>query len=161
MIPDTIIVGVISMAGGIAVGLLGAKASKTNADKTLHGTERQLTLTHAIKIAEFRQAWINDLRDSMAKFHSLGILEGALRNAEFYRLGTKIELLMDRKDPRYDRLNKLMYSFYDATSGAERLLCNAPFVEVSQDILKTEWEKLKADLAKAAAPAAKIVSHIS
>ena len=161
MIPDTIVVGALSAVGGILVGVLGSRASHKAADKALYGTERQLTLTHAIKIAEFRQAWINDLRKSMAQFHSIGILDDALANPDFYRLGTKIELLMDRKDVRFPALKELMYGFYTATTEAERLACNAPFVKVSQDILKTEWEKLKADLTKAASPTMEIARHVS
>lgn len=153
MIPDTIVVGLVSAIGGILVGALGFRGSQKVADKALHGTERQLRIMYAIKIAEFRQAWINDLRESMSKFHSIGMLEGAHDNPEFYRLGTKIELLMDRKDLRYAQLDDLMYKYYGARTQEERLICNAPFVQISQDILKTEWEKLKMDLTKAASPA--------
>jgi hypothetical protein len=161
VLPDTIVVGVLSAVCGVLVGVLGSRASHKAAEKALYGTERQLTLTHAIKIAEFRQAWINDLRESMARFHSIGILENARTEPDFYRLGTKIELLMDRNDVRFQPLKDIMYGFYSATTEFERLACNGPFVEISQDILKTEWEKLKTDLNKAASRSMEIDRQIS
>lgn len=45
-----------------------------------------------------------------------------------------------------------MYDFLAAKTIEEKFLCNVPFVEICQDILKTEWEVLKRDLAMANAP---------
>jgi hypothetical protein len=147
-----LIVGAISALGVIVSAVLTGYSGDRAAKLALKGVERQVALTYAVKVAEFRQQWINDLRDSMASFQSAGIMPGSVDRPEFYRLGTKIELLMNRNDERYEELLKRMYDFLDAQSREDKWLCNAPYVRVCQDILKTEWEVLKRDLAKANLP---------
>ncbi|HEV2697153.1 MAG TPA: hypothetical protein VGU90_04105 [Terriglobales bacterium] len=130
-----IVVGVITALGVIVAALV-----------SLLGTQEELRWNAALKIAEFRQAWINDLRDSMSAFQSIAIGPNAVNNPDLYRFGTKIELLMNRRDGRYDELNEAMYAFLRTNTMAERWACNPAFVTVSQNILKEEWEVLKRDL---------------
>jgi len=87
----------------------------------------------------------------MATLQSIGITPNLQHQeqTEFYRAGTKIELLMNRGDQRYEALQKCMYAFLAAKTVEEKYLCNAPFVKICQDILKEEWEVLKKDLAAA------------
>jgi hypothetical protein len=122
--------------------------SSTNA---LRGIGRQIQLQRATKIAEFRQAWINELREAMADFQSFGVTpnSGQLETREFYKYGTQIELLMNKADPNYSKLQNAMYCFLSAKTIEQKFGCNAPFVEVCQDILKTEWRVLKKELAEA------------
>lgn len=86
----------------------------------------------------------------MSAFQSYGVLPGSdpTKNREFYRLGTKIELLMNPNDPDYQQLSKLMYQFLMASEGDTfaKYGKNAEFVDLCQKILKREWERLKADL---------------
>ena len=147
-----VIVGIISALGVVGSAVLTAYAGDRAAKLALKGVERQIALNYAVKMAEFRQRWINDLRDAMSGFHSVAILPGSLDKREFFRLGTKIELLMNRNDPRYPNLDECMYDFLTAESRAEKWSCNAPFVTICQDILKTEWELLKRELASANLP---------
>jgi hypothetical protein len=108
-----------------------------------------------MKIAEFRQTWINNLRDEMAEFQSHGVLPGhdPTKERDFYRLGTKIELLMNPRDPDYGKLQSLMYGFLSTANGdaSDKYGHNAQFVTVCQGILKREWDRLKRDIAKASA----------
>ncbi len=147
-----VIVGIISALGVVGGAILTAYAGDRAARLALKGVERQIALNYAVKMSELRQLWINDLRDAMAGFHSVAILPGSLDKREFFRLGTKIELLMNRKDPRYSELNECMYEFLAAESREEKWSCNAPFVTICQDILKTEWGLLKTELASANLP---------
>jgi|SRR5580698_4084887 hypothetical protein len=158
MIPDTIVVGVLSAVGGLAVGYLGKRASQNAAAKALHGIERQIAFDHAAKIAEFRQAWINDLREAMATFQSIGIPKDDPAEQELRRIRTKIELLMNRRDDKYPELHRLMHDMGNAIANDDSSWFNAPFVELCEDILKTEWEVLKRDLANGASPGA-VVPH--
>lgn len=86
----------------------------------------------------------------MSDFQSHGVLPGndPTKDREFYRLGTKIELLMNPNDPDYPDLSNLMYRFLMASDGEAiaKYGNNAEFVDVCQKILKREWERLKADL---------------
>jgi len=67
---------------------------------------RQLKSAHILKVAEMRQEWINSLRDAMSKFQSYGVTPGVSQatEREFYEYGTRIELLMNPKDPDYAEL---------------------------------------------------------
>ena len=122
-----------------------------------YATRRTLLLDRAkvgfqstLKISEFRQQWINDLRDAMSEFQSYGILPGSdpRMNRDFYRMGTRIELLMNPNDPDYPALVDLMYNFLEAADGdtIDKYRQNQDFVNLCQSILKREWERLKFDL---------------
>ena len=106
-----------------------------------------------MKIAEFRQAWINNLRDEMAEFQSYGVHPETNPANErlFYKLGTKIELLMNPNDPDYPELQKQMYRFLAVSEGdtIDKYSQNAEFVALCQRILKREWDRLKSDIRKA------------
>ena len=104
----------------------------------------------AIKIADYRQEWINTLRNEMAEFQSYGVLPNGnpTNERDFYRLGTKIELLMNPEDPEYQTLQKYMYNYLMASEGdtIDKYSQNAAFVELCQKILKREWDRLKSDI---------------
>jgi hypothetical protein len=156
-IPDPVIyalmVGAISTVGATFGSWLSSRATLKATQKAFTSIKLQIEFQHAAKIAEFRQGWINDLRESMATLQSIGVtpdLQHQLHR-EFYKAGTKIELLMNRKDARYKALQDCMYAFLAAETVEEKFRCNEPFVEVCQDILKGEWEVLKLELTKASA----------
>ena len=103
-----------------------------------------------LKIAEFRQAWINSLRDEMAEFQSYGILPNSdpTKERAFYKLGTKIELLMNPDDPDYKNLQAQMYEFFSVADGEthHKYSKNSEFIKLCQKILKREWDRLKSDI---------------
>ncbi len=84
----------------------------------------------------------------MSKFHSYGVSPhlDQTKEREFYELGTKIELMMNRKDLRYGKLADLMHRFLSAENKFEKYGVNTEYVETCQDILKQEWEVLKKEL---------------
>ncbi len=57
--------------------------------------------------------------------------------------------MMNRNDERFGQLQQRTYDFLTAETIEEKYLCNAPFVEICQDVLKAEWDLLKKDLANA------------
>ena len=81
--------------------------------RSSRSTKERMHFERLMKISEFRQIWINSLRDSMAEFQSYGVTPGHKpgHEREFYRLGTKIELLMNPNDPDYDKLQDSLYKF--------------------------------------------------
>jgi len=95
-----------------------------------------------------RATWINTLRDDLAAFQAIGVRPGSdpKQNLDFFRLGTKIELLMNPADVDFIALHDSMYAFYYAKSDIEKESCNPAFIEVCQRILKREWEVLKKEL---------------
>ena len=58
---------------------------------------------------------------------------------------------MNRNDKRSEILQRCIYAFLAAETLEEKYSCNAPFVEVCQDVLRTEWGVLKSDFEKASA----------
>lgn len=118
--------------------------------RAMRTEQSKLKFQSTLKISEFRQNWINELRDTMSDFQSHGVLPGndPTKDREFYRLGTKIELLMNPEDPDYQDLSRMMYRFLidSESEDSAKYGNNAEFVEICQKILKREWERLKADL---------------
>ena len=113
---------------------------------------KQLRSAHALKVAEMRQAWINSLRDAMSKFQSYGVTPGIahISEREFYEYGTRIELLMNPKDPDYQKLHDCLYKFLSADDVLNKFSANPDFINVCQRILKREWDTLKREIAAAA-----------
>ena len=112
---------------------------------------KQLRSAHALKVAEMRQTWINNLREAMASFQSYGVTPDLdhTSHREFYEHGTKIELLMNPKDSDYEELQRCLYRFLNANTLAEKFAANPQYVSVCQRILKREWEVLKREIAAA------------
>lgn len=112
---------------------------------------KQLKSAHALKVAEMRQAWINNLREAMASFQSYGVTPDLdhTGHREFYEHGTKIELLLNPMDPDYEELQGCLYSFFNTNTLAEKFSANPQYVSVCQRILKREWEVLKREIAAA------------
>ena len=139
-----IIVGAISAFGLILSGILTSRASDRAAQLARQAVEHQTKLNAKAKIAEFRQAWINNLRDAMAKLMGLGF--GAHGPREVIEAAAKIQLLMNKKDSRYPQLIECMKEFAKAMKSGNQLYDSSEFIEVCQDILKDEWEVLKREL---------------
>ncbi|MBP6361905.1 MAG: hypothetical protein KA233_00050 [Novosphingobium sp.] len=116
--------------------------------------QKQLKSSHTLKIAEMRQAWINDLRTAMAVFQSYGVTPDSNHNEvrEFYETGTRIELLMNPADPDFDELQSAMYEFVGIEDTTEKFMANPKYIEICQRILKREWEVLKAELSNTEGP---------
>lgn len=140
----TVFAGVLSCIAVIASAWISSKI----ANKNISVSRKQIKLNHELKLAEFRQAWINSLRDTMAEFHSIGTHPNTDQTSEkdFYKLGTKIELLMNPSDPDYQELHGLMYKYLNAKTLADKFSLNPQFINLSQRILKREWDRLKSDL---------------
>lgn len=113
--------------------------------------QRQVQSAHSLKVAEMRQAWINSLRDALTEFHAYGMTPGLdqVQKREWYAAGTKVELLMNPADPDYPEIQSRMYAFFSAKSLQSKYALNKPYVDISQKILKREWEVLKKELRSA------------
>ena len=112
--------------------------------RSSRSTKERMHFERLMKISEFRQIWINSLRDSMAEFQSYGVTPGhkSGHEREFYRLGTKIELLMNPNDPDYDELQDSLYKFLESSEKdvSEKYNNNPHYISICQRILKGEWE---------------------
>jgi hypothetical protein len=106
----------------------------------------QIEIAAALKLADFRQAWINELRDciSLLQTKSLDVttLDKPRDESEIERLAYKIHLLMNPNDPNYSELS----GYIDSLVGAGDYPTVKKVTSLTQAILKTEWEVLKRDL---------------
>ena len=119
-----------------------------------------------LKIAEFRQIWINELRDDITKYSKVLFQHGSKSTFgdaeldEVYTLMTRINLKLNHREnlanELWEKINaafELACSYQTGDSEAER----AKIMEVSQNamtsaarqFLKNEWDRLKEDLEKA------------
>jgi len=141
---------VVSIIIPVASAVLAALSSWYSTRRALKTERERLNFQAKLKVNEFRQSWINDLRDTMSEFQSYGVLPDGdpSQEKEFYRLGTKIELLMNPKDPDFGKLQQYLYAFLHTSDGdaIDKYGVNAEFVATCQGILKREWDRLKADL---------------
>lgn len=140
-----IIIGAISALGMILSAVLTSRASDRAARLTHQAIEHQTKLNSKAKIAEFRQAWINSLRDEMARFTGLAAGGGVQDARELYATAAKILLLMNRRDKRYPELIDCIRNLDLGAAGKDRFDAGY-FREICQSILKDEWEVLKKDL---------------
>ena len=102
--------------------------------------------TQQVKHADYRQSWIDKLREEMARFTRLA---SEFKDPELRESLSIIVLRMDKDDPEYDELTRLMQAIAGASSSKNlTALANntADFLEVSQRILKREWEVTKHDM---------------
>jgi hypothetical protein len=133
------------LAVGAVFSFLSAWLSGRNANKA---AQRQNDLTAKMKLADFRQAWINQLRDTLSEFQSRAMISDRqlVELQELHRLAQKIRLLMNKDDANYGRLSNmidLLISDTDPEGRAETVREATPLL---QNILKAEWEVLKRDL---------------
>jgi hypothetical protein len=105
-----------------------------------------------IKIAEFRQAWINDLRDDLADYLAKkAFKDGAPDHVAIVTLSARIRLRVNPEETPTKALlsamNRLDYSSEDVSFDQLRTI--EDFLVCSQKLLKHEWSRLKDDLKKA------------
>ena len=117
----------------------------------LYLTNRRTAANQAkLAVAEFRLDWIQRLREALSEFQSIVMLpeSDAHKERRFYETGTTIELLLNRNEPEHQKLMDHMYVMFDAANGSltQKFSTNPEFVELSQDILKTEWDRARRDL---------------
>jgi len=129
---------------GILPAWLNRQSAKLSAEIARDNARLQAKLTANVKLAEFRQRWIDCLREDMAKFGSLGVTPDLDHNSmqEFYELGTRIELRMNPNDENFAELQDCMYAFLGAELIEEKFAANPRFVRICQEVLKREWDVL-------------------
>ena len=98
-----------------------------------------------LKKAEFRQAWINSMREDLAQYSALHwsreLQGGVEERREAVALQARILMRMNPEDRDYGALlDALHHPIANQTEGREALAI------VGQRFLKREWERLKDDL---------------
>jgi|HubBroStandDraft_6_1064221.scaffolds.fasta_scaffold23382_5 hypothetical protein len=133
------------LAVGAFFSFLSSWLSGRNATKN---AQRQNDLAARMKLADFRQAWINELRNCLSESQSRGITSNLDRREmqELRRIATKIRLLMNKQDTNYAKLDILIAALVGDADQGNKLQIGQEMTPLCQDILKAEWEVLKRDL---------------
>lgn len=128
---------------------LGARIARDNAILSAD-------LEVATTLAKSRQEWINVLREDLALFAGLAArrsraiaLKGALDDDDFERmvaLSGRIRMRLNPADEDFHELFGLMSACSLEENASELGVATGKFIEVSQRLLKREWEVLKMEL---------------
>lgn len=106
---------ILVLAVPLISGFVGWLTAYYTTRRVRRSEKERIQFERLMKISEFRQLWINSLRDCMAEFQSYGVTPemNPAYERKFYALGTKIELLMNPKDEDYGALQDLLYDFWN------------------------------------------------
>lgn len=120
-----------------------AEAAATRAAQTALVDRK---LRSEMRIAEFRQTWINDLRAVIVEIARAcsDPHPTSSRYQELVSLTTRAELMMNPGDKDYPRLLEI----FDRLRAGDISDVPRNLTDVFQSILKREWDRLKDDLAK-------------
>jgi hypothetical protein len=110
-----------------------------------------------MKLAEFRNIWVSDLRDQASELFSLVVTaKNSEKMPQIRKLSTSIHLKFDPKQPEFgivaDLISKLIgTAVYDSNSTDERAIDKArsEFQIGMALILDEEWAKMKRALEEA------------
>lgn len=133
-----IVVALLSLGGALIAALVAWRNAHI-----------QSVTTEQMKLADFRQAWIDKLRAEFARYARLAIQNDgtAERRGELHESMFMILFLMDWRDPDYEELKLEMETIADGKRVTDdRTEAFAYFSLIGQDILKREWGVTQSDL---------------
>ncbi|MCE8525270.1 hypothetical protein KBY23_08335 [Ruegeria pomeroyi] len=158
-------VGTLFVVSGLAVlaaRIASQSVSGVEAENRKNRAEMakiQLKTTKEIKLAEFRQVWINEMRREVAEYVSLTTGDMMAKNFEddgrrerLAVLSSQIFLRLNPTEPLSAKLAECIRKIADARRRKDISALNEllrEFASVSREILKGEWKRLKDDLDEA------------
>lgn len=136
---------VVSVGVPILTVLVTVLVSVLSIKANIKAQSRQRKLDHQLKLADFRQAWINDMRTDLALYSAL-TWSGSLNQSdeakkEQVMAQARILMRMNPNDPDYVAMERSLLN----PIANEKVDRKALF-QIGQPILKREWERLKSDL---------------
>jgi hypothetical protein len=102
------------------------------------------------EIARMRLDWMQKLRDTVSEFHSILMIRDDVDQTKLAEklslLGTQLDLLLNRDDKAQQELWDVTDKIYNSQSRDERQSFDAELVKAGRAVLKSEWEKVKAEM---------------
>ena len=142
----TILAAMIAASAALGTAFFAFIAALINATVARKNAILSAQIAQRTKRAEFRQAWINQLRDCIAKLQSASANKDGI-GPEGLEHGIKILLMLNRQDKNYDPLRQCIAIFSKNTSSSEEKdKAHAEFVKIAQDILREEWLVIKSEI---------------
>lgn len=138
--------GVLGPLVQLSIGRRQAAASKQAADAAMLTAKN----TGSREIARMRLAWMDKLRDTVSEFHSILMSmdddDQEKEERELSRLGTEIDLLLNRNDAVQKALWDITDKIYNAPTRTERQSFDEELVKAGRAVLKSEWERIKSEM---------------
>lgn len=141
----------LTSAAALAAAFLALVAAIIAGAVALRNGYLTIRTTAQLKHADFRQNWINALRDEMTNFQSLAVAKQpwtAKTDAALVKSSTKVLLLMNPKDRDYQQLlNALQAVLAGWHVDRDKWLdSHADLIMLCQQILKREWNVTKREM---------------
>ena len=132
----------------ILISLLGLAASQISSDSAERREKSNRKSTSELKISEYRQVWITEMRSDLSKLASLLLNPGTsdqLREALYLR--SKIEMRLNLEEVLAIDLNDKMLAMWSKGIGdGFDINSHTKFIAASNVYLKSEWSRLKRDI---------------
>jgi hypothetical protein len=131
-------------------GVLGPLVQLVIGSKQAAAAQRANDLTGSRTIATMRLAWMDKLRDTLSEYHSILMIRENVDQEKvaekLSRLGTQIDLLLNRDDRIQGELWEITEKIYQCEAVEERQSMDQELVKAGRAVLKAEWEKGKAEM---------------
>jgi len=103
-----------------------------------------------LKIAEFREKWISEIRQELAEYYFLASEDRETRDhREFGKILTKIRVRLNLEEPLANNLYRTMLKvsdYLDDLDPRQKGIALSEFGTASHDFLRNEWKRLKLDI---------------
>lgn len=137
-------VAVIAAGAALGAALFAFLASIINARVQAQNARLQAQTASNIKLAEFRQRWIDRLRENFVSLQVKIISKPKDLDREISEDIFRILLMMNKDDPQMKELKALVERSLNA--GEERRNAQIELMTLLQSVIKAEWEVVKSDL---------------
>jgi hypothetical protein len=138
--------GVLGPFVQLRVGKMQASAAQRAADAAMLTAKNAGTR----EIARMRLAWMDKLRDTLSEYHSILMsVDESDQDKEAQKLsllGTQLDLLLNQDDLKQKALWDVTNNIFICDMREERQNMDRELVEAGRDVLKSEWEKIKAEM---------------
>jgi hypothetical protein len=144
-----ILTAIIAASAALGSAFFAFVAAAINARVARNNAILSAQIAQRIKRADFRQAWIDKLRENLSSAH-IGFEDSKGLSKEDATHAMRALMLVNRNDQDYERLTNCIAKKADKSGMSEDDVSdlNKEFLLVSQDILKREWNVVKNEINK-------------
>lgn len=144
----------LSLGTIVTVGLIAIYTTYLGSKSSEKSRKADRIMQSELKIAEFRQRWIDDQRADIAEFTSLALhRKDGKQLIELTNALNRIKLRLNKINPeekdRVERLEISLQEIMDARGAEEtekQIEASERIILVANEFLKLEWDRLKRDL---------------
>lgn len=137
-------VAIIAAAAALGAAIFAFISAMTSIYVQRKNARFQADISARIKLAEFRQAWINSLREHFVELHTKLAGRPAKADEEISKDLFRILLMLNKDDTNVPKVKKLIGDVIGRGKAANS--AQIELLEIFQTIIKDEWEVTKSNL---------------